>query len=98
MEQRPECLLALGIATRRLVNRSANALLALTGAWNALRSSDQLHEAQAAVELAETWRRHNEWERMDPALQVVIPKAGESRVKLGWRGLRSSPSAPPRGR
>lgn len=75
LDQRPECLLALGIAAREL-NETALALLTLQGALDRFAArGDAAPLAETAVALAETWLRHNEWERMDPSLQVLTPSS-----------------------
>lgn len=71
--ERPECLLALGAAQRRL-NETASAITSLQLAVERFQVQQRAARADAAaVELAEAWAVHNEWEFPIPGVASVKP-------------------------
>lgn len=78
LAERPDCLLALGVAAAGL-NETSSALLHLSQAADGFRRAGQpALVAEANAELAHAWAIHGEWESTPPELGVLTPASPDS--------------------
>jgi hypothetical protein len=79
---RPECLLAYGIAQREL-HETSSALRLLQDAVNGFAGQGRrARQAAAIVELARCWSVHGEWEFSPPGMDVPVVESRDARLRI----------------